>query len=457
MKRFCFFMALLVMLFSGCATKDSNRAQQQKVVNTIDEAIQASADEITKNLTPGIKIAVLSFKSESGRLSAYVIEELNGYFVQGKKIKVVDRTSLELIRQEMKFQMSGEVSDESAQAIGKMLGAQAIITGSLASIGDGYRFRIYSLNVVTAVREASYMATIKEGSQLSFLMGNSQTSPAQQKRPATTTTTATPAVPTARPPQPAQDASLWKYEEKGSRNAVITGYTGKGTVLTIPSEINGRTVTGIGDNAFKGEGLTSVILPNTIISIGNFAFQENQLTTINIPPNVTSIGGWAFDNNRLTSVVIPNTVTSIGMYAFSKNQLKNVTIPSGLQSLEDSVFANNKLTSVTIPSGVTVIKDSAFEYNLIASVSIPNTVTSISMSAFGTNQLTSVTIPSSVKLIGTHAFYFNDGLTSITIGANVALGEIGKYKAFSAGDFDDFYNNNGKRGGRYTYSNGAWR
>jgi len=111
---------------------------------------------------------------------------------------------------------------------------------------------------------------------------------------------------------------------------VITSYTGLGGSITIPSEINGKRVTTIGDNAFQGGSwdenkmeythyknqLTSVIIPNSITTIGNYAFAINQLTNVVISNSVTSIGHYAFAANKLTSVTIPNSVTSIGDCAF---------------------------------------------------------------------------------------------------------------------------------------------
>jgi hypothetical protein len=51
----------------------------------------------------------------------------------------------------MQFQTSGLVSDESAQAIGRMLGAQYIISGSMEFVAGFYRFRIQALSVENAV------------------------------------------------------------------------------------------------------------------------------------------------------------------------------------------------------------------------------------------------------------------------------------------------------------------
>jgi formylglycine-generating enzyme required for sulfatase activity len=93
-----------------------------------------------------------------------------GKLVSARKLIVVDRSNLELIQEEMNFQLSGEVSDESAQAIGKKLGAQYIITGSFTGLGGTYRFRVYALNVESAARETATMVTVRNDSTLSFLL-----------------------------------------------------------------------------------------------------------------------------------------------------------------------------------------------------------------------------------------------------------------------------------------------
>jgi formylglycine-generating enzyme required for sulfatase activity len=137
---------------------------------TLDQAIQIAADEINASHAEGLSVAVINFTSSSERLSDYVIEELMGNLVNTRKLVIVDRSNLELIRQEMDFQLSGEVSDESAQAIGKKLGAQTIVIGSLVDLGHEYRFRTYALNVESAARETATLLTVKNDSRLSFLL-----------------------------------------------------------------------------------------------------------------------------------------------------------------------------------------------------------------------------------------------------------------------------------------------
>ena len=84
------------------------------------------------------------------------------------------------------------------------------------------------------------------------------------------------------------------------------------TNIIIPSTINGKSVTTIGNNAFNGNQLTSVEIPDSVTTIESDAFGNNQLTSITIGNSVTTIGNNAFWYNRLTSVTIPNSVTTIG-------------------------------------------------------------------------------------------------------------------------------------------------
>ena len=77
---------------------------------TLDEAIKNAAAEISEKLQNGSSVAVINFKSESTRLTDYVIDELNGTIVNIGKLKPVERRSLNAIRDELDFNMSGEVS-----------------------------------------------------------------------------------------------------------------------------------------------------------------------------------------------------------------------------------------------------------------------------------------------------------------------------------------------------------
>ncbi|NLY50042.1 MAG: leucine-rich repeat domain-containing protein, partial [Firmicutes bacterium] len=57
-------------------------------------------------------------------------------------------------------------------------------------------------------------------------------------------------------------------------------------------------VTSIGDEAFLGCGLTSVLLPDSVESIGELAFFKNDLESIELGRGIRSIGDYAFSFNE---------------------------------------------------------------------------------------------------------------------------------------------------------------
>jgi fibronectin type 3 domain-containing protein/TolB-like protein len=137
----------------------------------INDVIERAARGVEGALPQGTKIAVINFVSPSETFSNHVIEELIGVLVMGRKVTIVDRRSLALIREEMELQLSGAISDESAQAIGRQLGAQSIITGSLTNMGTYYRFRVKVINVETAAIETQPSFNLQNNEQIAFLLG----------------------------------------------------------------------------------------------------------------------------------------------------------------------------------------------------------------------------------------------------------------------------------------------
>jgi TolB-like protein len=139
---------------------------------TLDEALQESVVYFKDRIGSGSKIVVLNFQSDYLDLSNYIIDETIVHLVNLGNLTVVDRQNLETIRQEMDFQMSGEVSDESAQSIGRKLGAQIIISGSITPLGDLYRLRVRAIEVETAAIRGVNSQNIKLDGILASLTKN---------------------------------------------------------------------------------------------------------------------------------------------------------------------------------------------------------------------------------------------------------------------------------------------
>ena len=209
--------------------------------------------------------------------------------------------------------------------------------------------------------------------------------------------------------------SEYDYQILDDGTIEIIYYYGCDEVIIIPSEIDGRKVTGIQRFAFSSnEYLKSITIPDGVTSIGDSAFSDcRSLTDITIPDSVTSIGCEAFYNcSSLTNITIPDGVTSIEYGTFYDcSSLTNITIPDSVTSIECEAFYNcSSLTNITIPDGVTSIESETF-YNCqsLSNIDISNSLISIGMDAFAhCKNLKNIKIPDSVTTIELGAF--NDTL-----------------------------------------------
>ena len=183
--------------------------------------------------------------------------------------------------------------------------------------------------------------------------------------------------------------------------------------IKIKPRYEGKPVTGIADNAFKGNtGIKSVLIPDGVESIGAYAFYGcGYLTKVVIPGSVKSIDSYAFDNcRRITRVDYSGDISGwlnieglddLMYYVSSSCELYiggvkvegNIDIPEGVTSIPGSAFIYQKgITSVKIPDSVTSIGYGAFKNcSGLQSVTIGNGVTSIEFWAFqNCNDITTV-------------------------------------------------------------------
>jgi hypothetical protein len=122
---------------------------------TIEEAVQYAAWDVSGRLPGGSKIAIINISAQDPNDAEFVVEELSTELVKiarenNKGYTIVDRNSLDEIRKEQKFQLSGDVSDDTIVSIGKFLGADVVITGSITGVNEFRRLRVKALDVLTA-------------------------------------------------------------------------------------------------------------------------------------------------------------------------------------------------------------------------------------------------------------------------------------------------------------------
>lgn len=168
------------------------------------------------------------------------------------------------------------------------------------------------------------------------------------------------------PDQGGTDVELSEFEID-PHTGYITKYNGSGGYVSLMNvtKINGVTVKGIGDGAFKGSAVSHIDIPAHITYIGNNAFENctslAAVTFTNSSTKVT-IGFRAFSGCiKLTNVKLP-ICTIVGQSAFENcTSLKKVEIPSGTLEIGTACFFNCvSLESIYIPKSVDVIGSNVF-------------------------------------------------------------------------------------------------
>ena len=157
MKKMALILPLALAVYTGAFA-------QQAV--TIDAAIRQAGGYIIGNLPRNSRVAILNIESDKPKISMHIMEELSALLVNDHSLIVVTRHDLDILRQEEKFQLSGEVSDETAQRIGYKLGAQTIISGSFVRVGGQYRMRIRAIAVETAQVQGLITIPVKSDNTL---------------------------------------------------------------------------------------------------------------------------------------------------------------------------------------------------------------------------------------------------------------------------------------------------
>jgi hypothetical protein len=117
----------------------------------IEKALNRAAETLMKSIQKQLKLAIANVSAGeqhknlsllvAGRLELLLVK--NGY-------TVVDRSELDRIRDEQKFQLSGAVDDGQIVSIGKFAGADVIITGALTESGGARTLRLRAINIETA-------------------------------------------------------------------------------------------------------------------------------------------------------------------------------------------------------------------------------------------------------------------------------------------------------------------
>lgn len=207
----------------------------------------------------------------------------------------------------------------------------------------------------------------------------------------------------------------------------IDSYTGKTSTLTLPSELDGKKVTALGNDVFRSNNkVKKVVIPDGITTLGDTFQMNTSIESIKLGSGVKSISRYTFfycTNLENISVSADNKYfSSANGILYNKAKTKLINVPAG-----------KTMDIFEIPDGVKTIGSMAIRNAEIKELIIPSTVTKIESYAITIKEMKSLTIPGSVKTLEDAAVYACEDLVSISI-------EKGSLKKISNRAIDSCYN-----------------
>jgi hypothetical protein len=139
---------------------------------TLDQAISYSANEIETRLEAGVRVMVLNFKSPSQRLSNYVLDEMTNMLTKSGSLTSVEKANLEFLLRELRYERSGDIGDEAAQSIGRILGAQYVVSGLIEDFTTNYIIQFKTMPVEPSALQTLTRVSMLKDAQITNLMGS---------------------------------------------------------------------------------------------------------------------------------------------------------------------------------------------------------------------------------------------------------------------------------------------
>ncbi|MDR1147674.1 MAG: CsgG/HfaB family protein [Spirochaetaceae bacterium] len=127
---------------------DTATAAPAPADGSVEGTLLRAGNTIMEKLTPRSRLAIVYVTAQDAEISEFIAGELE-FIMVSKGFTLIDRSELDRIRKEQSFQSSGEVDDSQAVSIGKIAGADVIITGAVTGTGSLRRLRLRALSTQT--------------------------------------------------------------------------------------------------------------------------------------------------------------------------------------------------------------------------------------------------------------------------------------------------------------------
>ena len=138
-------------------------------------------------------------------------------------------------------------------------------------------------------------------------------------------------------------------------NIVINNYSGSDTYVEIPSEINGKPVIGIADNAFAGTPAQIIYVPSSVSQFGQNAFGQNDGESREIMCEDGSYAQAYADSNGIANETVADKNEASSNAAAKKNKAEKKTAESKSKKLSTPMIIIICVAAAAIIAVVVVI------------------------------------------------------------------------------------------------------
>lgn len=160
----CWLVLLCSVNVATAQTRDALGSRDVIPANELAFQNQASLDQrigdLSKQISDGLTenqkrtIAVVEFGDLEGHVTnvgRFIAEELITRLYQTRKFTVIERQLLNKVVAEQKLSLTGVIDQTSAQKLGKVLGVDAIASGTVTDLGKSVRVNARLIDTSTAV------------------------------------------------------------------------------------------------------------------------------------------------------------------------------------------------------------------------------------------------------------------------------------------------------------------
>jgi len=156
----------------------------------------------------------------------------------------------------------------------------------------------------------------------------------------------------------------FRVTDENARTAEITAADGAANGFTVPAELDGYTVTSVGEKVFFcNTDITYVKLPEGIVSVGDFAFSGCiSLERAQLPETLSDIGEGCFMScTSLVEISLGGNIKTVpDKCFFSCTALASAKLPEKAETIGNQAFYGcTVLKILDIPDTVTAIGDKA--------------------------------------------------------------------------------------------------